>query len=210
MTNATTTTPQDIRSRIGDAERCLQEAESALGSVVLDGGDEQAASERVASSRAALERLKAALIESEERSIREQEAESRRREAHARWAVLVWYAEYVERLVPVLRLREELDEAEERVIALGSVMAAARRGSSSFDQWFGNEMQAGRLPQFGRLPQNAVASPGEPRFHRPRRAEDALLTAEECAQWSKKFAPLVKQAAKPLGAAANPADLPWE
>jgi hypothetical protein len=186
----------DISRRIGDAERELQDAERAVGAVVLDGGDGAAASERVSAARAGLERLQAARGELESRQEQGDAAREEQRRAAARYREMAWYREYVQRLEPVLRLREELDAAERHVMELGHV--AGVKGVSAI----GYQGVKGVT-----LPPSAVIDGDEERFKRPHRANDALLTIEDCAGWSVRLAPLVDQAAHALD---GPEPLPWE
>jgi hypothetical protein len=209
--STTTTTSKDLRERLVDAEQELQDAERAIGSVVLDGGNEQAASARVSAARAAVERLQCAHSELDDRAADREAAEQERQDAVARWRYVAWHAEYVKRIEPVLSLRAELDAAEEQVIALGSAHSATGRSGDRgvHERWLEQERQAGRLPLIEGLPHEASVSGDENRYQRRQRAQEGNLTAEECAEWAEQLAPLVEQAAKELGADAKPENLPW-
>jgi hypothetical protein len=199
-----TTDPEMIRERLATAESELREAERTRGDTVLDGGDPLAAADRIAQATAAVEGLKDALAAWDARAVEREEAELEHGEVVARWRVLQWYSDYLERMSPVIRLREELAAAEQRAMVIGDV-----KGSSGmvnhWHPWMCDELESGRLP---------VAATSEIPDHstvgNPSRAEPGTLTVEDCERLTKMLAPLVKKAAAALGAEANRANLPWE
>jgi hypothetical protein len=201
----------DLRGRLEAATAEQQAAEGAAGAVVLDGGDEVAASERVNAARAEVERLQRAVSELQARTAAQAIDEEERANALARWRLLAWHAEALERLVPVLKLRAELDAAEQHMMALGGATSATGHGSTrNFDKWREGEYQAGRLVPIS-LPHTVVVSGDHDRFKPRQRAHDALLTLEDCATWARRLAPLVESAATEVGAdVATPENLPWE
>jgi hypothetical protein len=191
-------TQVSIKERLGDAESELQAAETAVGAAVLDGGDAQAAGERVASARGAVEALQAALVEQGQREEADKARQSGQKRQLRAWREISWYAEYVRRLEPVLRLREELDAAEVRVMDLGNAAAAKGVGLGIYSP-----------PRGVNLPGTAVAHGAEPRFERQLRANDAGLAVEDCTRGAARLAPMVERAAVPLGELADPENLPW-
>jgi hypothetical protein len=210
MTTTIPAAPPTLEKRIADAEIGLQDAELALGVVVLDGGDEKAAGKRVTETREKLERLRLAVAEESKRA-EEAEAQARQREeAFTRWAYLSWWAERFERLTPVFKLRAELRKAEERAMEQPDLHPWLALDNG----WVVGEAEAGRL-EFINLPE--VTTVNVRPAHRinaycqgeATRVEDCTLTPEELAAWAKKLPPLVAQAAKPLGKDAKPDRLPW-
>jgi hypothetical protein len=205
---------RQLAERTPAAERELQDAEGALGAVVLDGGDERAASKRVSDARAELERLRFAQAEVDDRAAAAEAVEYERQEAIARWRYVAWYAEYIKRLGPVLEIRAELEAAEEHAMALGNLTDALGKGGQEYDRWIEREADAGRLEPID-LPRMTTV---QMRVHGEHaycgggvsHAEAGQLSIDDTAAWAKALAPLVKQAAKLCGSDAKPANLPWE
>ena len=124
---------------------------------------------------------------------------------------------FVDRLAPVLRLRAELDAAEEAVVALGDVNYALRGlvPANRIAAWFDEQIEGGRVPvrEDGvvALPLDAFVTGEAPEFKRQLRAWDGGgLTVEQCKKFSKELAPLLAAARKELGEGAVPEHLPWE
>lgn len=181
----TITPEEELRQRLEEAQRELDAAEQARGAVHLDGGDAKAANDRVASARSAIEGLEAATVELADRRRQEREAQAEHTNRVMKWRELSWYAELVERLPDVIRLREELATAEAHLVALGNAQAAVG-GRPNYCQ---PDVVGNKLP----------AIP----------AEDYGLTVGDCDEWAKKLAPHVKAAAKAIGGDADPSKLPW-
>jgi hypothetical protein len=213
MTTVTATPPPSLEERLADAEDELLVAQRAVGHAVLDGVDEQAAKQRVAEIRARVEGLRLAQAEDVRRAEEAAAAEVERREAITRWEYVAWFAEYIERLGPVLKLRAELKAAEEYAMALEDLTGALGKSGQEYVRWLEREADAGRLEPID-LPRTTTA---QMRVHgeyaycggHVSLAEAGELSTDDTATWAKKLAPLVKQAASPLGKDAKPANLPW-
>lgn len=209
----TTPTTPSLAERLVDAEKELLVAQRIVGQVVLDGGDEQAAAKRVSDVRALVEGLRLAHAEDVRRAEEAAAVEVERREAITRWRYVAWYAEYIERLGPVLELRAELKTAEEHATGLCNLADALGKGGQEYVRWLETEADAGRLEPI-KLP---VTTTVQMRVHGENAycggpvpfAEAGGLSTGDTSTWANKLAPLVKQAAKPLGRDAKPANLPW-
>lgn len=138
-------TREDLGGRLGDAERELEAAKLAAGAVEVDGGDVDAASERVRLAKETIERLEhaGAVIEDRERGAGQRREEIRL--ANTRWRVACWWLDYLERAEPVIRLRGELEAAESRLMALGGVSRAVGAGHMQSRTWMEGEVHHGRL-----------------------------------------------------------------
>jgi len=210
MTTTLTAPQPSLEERLADAERDLLVAQRALGEAIHDGGNEHEATNRVADARALVEGLRLAQAEGVRRAEDAAAKEAERQEAMARWTYLAWWAERFERLAPVFKLKAELRKAEEYAMEQPDLHPLLGKDN----RWIVEEAEAGRL-EFINLPD--VTTVNVRPSHRVNthcqgeatRAEDCSLTAEELVSWSKKLAPLVAQAAKPLGKDAKPEKLPW-
>jgi hypothetical protein len=206
---------QQLAERTTAAEQELQDAKGALGAVVLDGGDERAASKRVSDARAELERLRFAQVEVGDRAAAAEAVERERQEAIARWRNVAWFAEYIERVGPVLKLRAELEAAEGHVMALDGLMSVLGKNSAEYEGWIERGAAAGNGLRPIDLPRETAV---QMRVHGAHaycgggvsHAEAGQLSIDDTAAWAKALAPLVKQAAKLCGSDAKPANLPWE
>jgi hypothetical protein len=213
MTTVTATSPPSLEERLADAEDELLVAQRAVGHAVLDGVDEQATKQRVAEIRARVEGLRLAQAEDVRRAEEAAAAEVERREAITRWKYVAWFAEYIERLAPVLKLRAELKAAEEHATALGNLTDVLGKSGQDFVRWLEIEADAGRLKPID-LPRTTTV---QMRVHGEyaycggsvSHVEAGQLSTDETVTWAKELAPLVKQAASPLGKDAKPANLPW-
>jgi len=197
-------TSQTLDDRIAVAEAELQDAEREVGAVVLDGGDSKAAGKRVADARAALDGFRFACAEQAAREAAESERITKHNEEVARWRYLSRHMAYLERIRPVLTLREQLHEAEQRVVAIPS----SRSNSAHFNgvyyedaRWLDKELDAGRLP-------NPTGIPTDPRLGSGR-ADTANLTFADCDELEAELKPLLAAAAKAAGPDAKPDALPW-
>jgi hypothetical protein len=201
---------QTLAARLADAEAEVHAAQEALGRVLLDNGDAKAASRRVSEARDLIDGLRLAAAEGERRAETAAYAEGARRAAVARWRYFSWHAEQVKLLAPVLRLRAELRAAEEHAMTLSDLNAV---WIDEFAQWLSSETNAGLEPID--LPRTMSK---RMRFHGAHahctgeivQANDGALDVESAAVWASTLARLVKEAAKPLGAEAKPAALPWK
>jgi hypothetical protein len=199
-----TTSPPTLEERLADAEKELLVAQRAVGQVVLDGGDEQAAAKRVSDARALVEGLRLALAEDVRRAEEAAAAEEERREAINRWMYVSWHAEYIKRIGPVLRLRAELRAAEEHAMALPDLTPAVN------PEWIKEEEVADTID----LPRTTtIEMHVHPMYQhcggQVSHARTDQLSVEDTTDRAKRLATLVAQAAKPLGKDAKPEKLPW-
>lgn len=160
--SAAAMTEKELRDRLAVAEADLDAAGREAGEAELDGGDVEAAAERVAAARDAVDRVGRALDVLEERARRERERERQRTEARMRLMALEWWLEYLRRAEVVIDLRPRLKAAEEELAKLGAVsrlIAQARQEGTGTDAelWLQREAREGRLdPEVVALPMTAV------------------------------------------------------
>lgn len=198
-------TEQDLRERLEAAEEELADAQRAAGVVELDGGDRDAAAQRVADARADIERVNSAIAELEDREDKRREVARLRVEARARLAALDYWVEYTRRAPAVLKLRAELAVAEERLMELGSlggeVAGVLARGSAgNAIAWLSGEAAAGRLPggraALDAIPELAILQDfAAHAYSVPRRAQVGRLTVGQCEDMLPRLEELRAEAA---------------
>ena len=150
-------TKPDVEPEIAGAEQEVAEAEIEYDLAAADGepGKVDQAHKRLGAARARVERVKAGLRGRERREREQAEALARRQDAARRLAFFEWHAEYVRRVGPVLALRQQLEEAERHLTAIGA--APNPSGPGDADRWKNSELW-GSLPNPERTCARAIPS----------------------------------------------------
>ncbi len=142
-----TATPIDaLQERLTAAQAEKVEAESAIGKVVLDGGDERAARKRVEDASATVENLRLAITEQQYRDEAADAERRKQREADARYRWIAWHLAHMRRLATMLDVQRQLDAAASALEALGSPDSGDVVGPEGSTAWIQAEIEAGRLP----------------------------------------------------------------
>jgi hypothetical protein len=199
-----TATIEDISARIEDATREHLAAKRALGTVTIEGGDRKAAEKRVAEAQAAVVALQAAKRELAQTAMEDDERRKRLAQHVEQWEKHHKLRAYVIDARRILELREQLHEAEARVVGI-----VAEAGA--------------RLPAVPDMMARNVAGPDVPlrEFHLPEMATEgttvrtANLTPESARAWEKALDERIEQrekSARDAGATDEHLDesrLPW-
>lgn len=146
MSTTTQSPLGELQQRLAAAQAEKAEAESAIGAVVLDGGDERAARKRVEEASATVENLQLAITEQQYREEAAERERRKQREADARYRVIAWHREHMRRLAAMLDLQRQVDAAAAGLEALGSPDSGDVVGPEGSTAWVSGEIEAGRLP----------------------------------------------------------------
>ena len=113
-------TVDELRERLADQEREVEEAKLALGAAALDSPNPKAASKRLVEAEAAVQRTVAAIAELERRQAEVAEQARLEQASQDRLQAYQWMAEFMRRAEALLLRRAELEAAEAQLRDLGA------------------------------------------------------------------------------------------
>jgi hypothetical protein len=189
-------TGYELRARLVEQQRELEQAEQAAGAAQLDGSGAKTTAKRLQDARTRVALTEAALAEHDrrerERAERQAEAEvAGRREQSYRWA-----ADYFRAVAVVLNRMQQLHEAERELqtLEIGGRLYDRRlnrdrlddRGAGGFDMSLVGEIPFGHR---GQWPARTVADVQSIRTERARLADEGRgepLTEEQCIGWAEQ------------------------